>query len=228
MADFKKYIETVLKYEGGHSADPDDNALKTGHTGVKGKTINPATGKPYDADYPNNYIHTNKGILWSGYKKYKKDKGQTPDLNEYLQMSKALWIDYYKTMYWDKVRGDEIKLQPIAEFLLDAKWLGGGMRLINDIQKYLKIPVTGVIDNATLTALNTRFKNPKNLEIFANFMYKARMAYLSSLSDWNKYKGGWSKRTKNLLDRAKSFIAQMKFFWLWQLLPVVAIGTFFF
>lgn len=199
MANWNLFVDHVLKFEGGHSADPDDNALKLGHSGVRGGAINPATNKPYDRRHPNNFIHTNKGIIWATYVSYKNLVGQRPDANEFLLMPQNVWQDIYKKLFWDYIQGDKIKYQPIAEALMSAKWGGGGKSLVRNLQSHLnslgaKLSITGTVNIPTLNAINTLLNTKARLNTAVKFLYDRRLAFLRSLSDWVKYGKGWKRR----------------------------------
>lgn len=211
MADWSKIIKHIISFEGDHSADPDDNALKLGHSGVKGNAINPATSKAYDPKHPNNFIHTNKGIIWATYKTYKTAVNLPPSAAEFLRMDKALWLDIYKKLFWDEIKGDQIKSQAIAEAILEAKWGGGGKTLIQQLQAYLNnlgagLRITGTINTPTLNAINSYSKTKQQQTDIITYLYDKRMSYLRSLSDWKKYGRGWSRRMSANLKRAMEYI----------------------
>ena len=227
MANWNLIISHILKFEGGTSADPDDNALKLGHSGVKGSAINPGTNKPYDARHPNNFIHTNKGVIWATYKTYKQVKKQTPSAAEFLRMDRPLWEDIYKVLFWDKINGDLINSQAIAEAILSAFWGGGGKTLVIQLQRYLnnlgaRLSITGTMNINTVNAVNTYLKTQRQLTDAINYLYKKRMEYLRSLDDWWKYGRGWTRRMNAELKRYYEFIKSSPAFSITMLLPVIA------
>lgn len=234
MADWQKIVDHVLKFEGAHSADPRDNALKYGNSGVKGSAINPQTRKPYDARFPNSFIHTNKGVIWSTYVNYCKQRKKTPTAAEFLAMPKSLWQDIMKSLFWDSIKGDLIQSQYIAEFLFEAQWGGGGSRLIRDLQRYInqvsrtKIPVSGVVTDQMAMAINRIFNTAKKQIPVIEYLTKARFEYLESLSDWNKYKNGWTRRLNTLKNRAISALKITAMWTSWFTFAAVGAGAFFF
>lgn len=203
MANFLSLIPHIKISEGGHSADPDDNALRYGHSGVKGGN--------YDKRYPNNYIHTNKGVIWGTYVTYKKRKGQTPSATEFINMSDAVWKDIYKTLFWDAVKADTINSQGIAEILVEAVWGGGLKPMVRELQTYLnskgaKLVIDGKIGNNTINALNKIVNTKQEEEALVKKLTQHRLEYLRSLSDWNKYAKGWTSRVLAMQERALQLI----------------------
>ena len=206
MADFKLLIEHTLKWEGGASADPRDKGLQYGNSGVLGKDGG-------DLRFPNNPIHTNKGILWGTYVSYCKAKGKTPSAKEFIEMSKPLWVDIYKTLFWDKIFGDYIKSQAIAEIVMEAIWGGGSMGMVKTLQAFLnkegaspQLVVDGAMGMNTANAINkyasTKAKEMKVVELLTT----QRLNYLKSLSDWSWAGTGWGNRVKELYARASDLV----------------------
>lgn len=199
MASWTKILNHVKVSEGGHSADPDDSALKYGHSGIKGGN--------YDKRYPNNYIHTNRGVIWATYVAYKKKKGQTPNAMEFINMSDSMWKDIFKTLYWDKILGDKIKSQGIAEILVEAAWGGGLSSMVRTLQSWLNskganLNVDGAIGNYTINALNNIVNTQQRESSLIDVLTNQRLSYLRTLSSWKKYATGWTNRVLAVRDRA--------------------------
>jgi len=228
MANWRLIVNHVKVSEGGHSADPDDNALKYGHSGVLG-------GK-YDPRYPNNYIHTNKGVIWSTYKSYKQKKGQKPTANDFINMSDKTWLDIMKTQFWDWVQGDDIKSQGVAEILFEAAWGGGLKSMVYSLQSRLAVngykgkngrplQIDGAIGENTIYALNNYTKNKENEESLVRFLAQKRLEFLQNQEDWGKYKYGWTDRVNKVLERALSFVGKRSID-ITAVLIIAAIGYF--
>ena len=211
MADFSKIISHILKFEGGHSSDPEDNALRAGHTGILGGAKNPKTGLPYDARYPNNFIQTNKGIICATYKEYARRKKKTSSVSEFLEMPYNIWFDIYKTLFWDGIKGDKYLSQGISEHLLEALWGGGASILVIDFKRYLNknfntnLPVNGNFTDNFIEAINKNIKTRKRYEDAINFLYTSRLDYLKKRADWWKYKKGWTDRMNKTLKRTLEY-----------------------
>jgi lysozyme family protein len=206
MADFKLLIDHTIKWEGGASADPRDKGLIYGNSGVLGKDGG-------DLKHPNNFIHTNKGILWGTYVSYCKVKGKTPSPKEFIEMPKAIWLDIYKTLFWDKIFGDQIKSQAIAEIIMEAIWGGGSIGMVKELQRFLnkngaspKLLEDGAMGFNTYTALNNYAKTKANEMKIVDLLTKQRLAYLQSLSDWSWAGQGWSNRVNELYARASELV----------------------
>lgn len=232
MADHRLIIKHVLNFEGGHSADPADNALRFGHSGVPGGVINPATGKPYDPKHPRNFIHTNKGITWATYVSYCRNTNKIPNAPEFLAMPYNLWLNIFKKQFWDKIKGDQIRSQAVAEYIFEAVWGGGGRSLIRNLQRYLtnlgaKINVTGDIDQPTINAINSYLKGAEAQNKVIDYLTEKRLQYLQSLSDWPKYGRGWTRRVNELKNRALNYIKKLNFGNMFKLFAILGAGFFF-
>lgn len=111
MANFEQAYKRTAVFEGGYAAHPDDNGNWTG--GKKGVGV---------------LVGTNYGISAPVYKTY---LGRTPSVEDMKNIPVSARRAIYKKHYWDIVRGDEIKNQPIANSLYDmAVNAGPGMAII--------------------------------------------------------------------------------------------------
>lgn len=125
MADPKKLIPFILKWEGGFVNDPDD---------LGGAT--------------------NKGITIGTFSEYRKRKGlPSPTVQELKNLSGNEWYEIFKTMYWDRWRGDEIKNQSVANILIDWVW-ASGVHGIRRPQAILGVVPDGIVGAKTIAALN--------------------------------------------------------------------------
>jgi len=100
MADFEIAYRITKKFEGGYTADPDDNGNWTG--GKKGVGI---------------CAGTNWGItagLYAGFIK------RTPTAADMKDMPEETAKKIYRANYWNPIRGDEIIDQEAANKLYDA------------------------------------------------------------------------------------------------------------
>lgn len=207
MADWRLLTEFTKTAEGGNSADPNDAALRFGHSGILG-------GK-YDTRFPNNYIHTNKGVTWQTWVAYNQAKGRTPSSQEFVTMSDAVWQDIFKTLYWDRIAGDLIKSQAIAEILMEAIWGGGSMGMVKTLQKFLndkgaspKLIVDGSMGRNSANALNKYVTNKAREKEVVDLLINQRLTYLKSLRDWANYGTNWGGRVAKLSQKAYDYIAK--------------------
>ncbi|MDH5445591.1 MAG: N-acetylmuramidase [Gammaproteobacteria bacterium] len=102
--------------------------------------------------------------------------------------------DIYKRDYWDKVKGDDINSQEIAENLFDTAVNMGPKAASRLAQMALELePVDGIIGPKSLAAINT-----KDEELFiAEFTIAkiARYAYICNKNrSQSKYLLGWVNR----------------------------------
>lgn len=201
MADFNKLIAHTLRWEGTISADPrDTGALRYGNS-----------GKYVDKKFPNNPVHTSKGVIWGTYIEYCQKKGKTPNADEFIAMPKAVWLDIFKTVFWDSISGDKIKSQSVAEILMEARWIGGyGMfkALLRTLQLTVGVPVDGLWGKITLDALNSYTKTKSKETKLVDALLKRQLEYYQGLSNWSTYKNGWMNRIEAIRVRAYDAIAK--------------------
>ena len=137
MADFNISIKDTLVREGvntnmGYVNDPTDRG---------GETIAGIARK----------FHPSEKI-WLLVDNAKK--GNFPqnlkDISNILDSIKS----FYKKNYWDKVCGDELKSQKIANILFDTAVLEGYTAAIKRAQKIVGVTANGVMSEELLTKLN--------------------------------------------------------------------------
>ncbi|MEX8509541.1 MAG: glycoside hydrolase family 108 protein [Leptothrix ochracea] len=134
MADFAPALKATLKSEGGYVNDPTDRGGET-YCGIARK-MNPK---------------------WEGWitvdelrKKPNFPKNLDSDANLLQQIAR-----FYKINYWDRVRGDDLKDQHIAESLFDFGVNAGTGTSIKLAQIAAKVsPASGVMNDDSLKALN--------------------------------------------------------------------------
>ena len=125
MADLKKLIPFILKWEGGFVNDPDD---------LGGAT--------------------NKGITIGTFGEYRKRKGlPPPTVQDINSLSDKDWYEIFKNMYWDRWKADEIKSQSVADILVDWVW-ASGVHGIKRPQRILGVSPDGIVGAKTIAAVN--------------------------------------------------------------------------
>lgn len=126
MADIKKLVPFIKKWEGGFVNDPDD---------LGGAT--------------------NMGITIGTFKNYRKLKGMPePTIKDLKNISEAEWMDILKTYYWNKWKADHISDQAVANILVDWVWASGSYG-IKIPQRILGVTSDGIVGAKTLNALNS-------------------------------------------------------------------------
>lgn len=102
----------------------------------------------------------------------------------------------YRAGYWNKISGDSIENQSIAEFLFDWAVNCGPSTAIKKVQALLRVDTDGIMGKKTLQALNA-----KNGRVLFNELLDTRIAYYKLLvqkrPSQQKYLKGWLNRTKS-------------------------------
>lgn len=134
MANFEEAYKRTSKFEGGYVNDPQDAGGET-YNGISRKA-NPA---------------------WEGWKivDEQKKKSNFPSnlksrKNELDNMERSL----YKSNYWDKVWGDKIKLQEVANDMYDTAVNMGVSMSIKLSERQFELVETGKMSNDLLQQLN--------------------------------------------------------------------------
>jgi len=134
MADFKHSILKVLKTEGGYVNDPDDSGGET----YKG-------------------IARNFWKNWPGWPIIDHAKGdeEFPNSLSFIELLQNAVISFYKANFWDKVGGDGLSDQSIADMLVDSAVNEGVKPAVKRAQGIAGLPVTGIIDSELVKRLNS-------------------------------------------------------------------------
>lgn len=135
MADFEKAYLRTKKFEGGYVNDPDDSGGETYH-GISRK------------------FHP----TWPGWKiidEQKKKENFPKNLNERRGELLPLEKNFYKKEFWDKVWGDKISDQRVANDMYDTAVNMGVGTSIKLSQRQFKFPETGVMNDELLEKLNS-------------------------------------------------------------------------
>ena len=104
-----------------------------------------------------------------------------------LEDAKAI----YKKFYWDKIKGNEINNQRIAEIIFDTAVNMGVRRAVKIAQSCLGVKVDGIVGNETIEALNNCDEN------FINAYKLQRIKIyveISKRGDNIKFLRGWISR----------------------------------
>lgn len=178
MASFKLFEPILLKQEGGY-------ANKIGDRG----------GETWEGIARNFYPN------WSGWSIIDSVKSHLPSndskgwklFSSYLYTLPSLQIlvdIFYKTIFWDKMKGDEINNQSIANFIGDWGVNAGLSVPIKHAQIILGLIQDGIMGPNTINSLNTT-----NGQMFFDSMRKERLNFYTAvvvahpedrqfLSDW--------------------------------------------
>lgn len=166
MANFNEAIALVLKHEGGFSHHKDD---------------------PGGA--------TNMGITYSTYRQYAVQLGLTVSIQALKNLTINQVAKIYKIGYWDKIKGDRIKDQQVANLIFDS-YVNMGNQAIRIAQGEVGLLRDGKFGELTLAAINKA--DPK---ILFNRIKQARVLFYRSLvmrkPNMKVFAKGWSNRIES-------------------------------
>lgn len=178
MADFNTFFPTLLQHEGGFVDNPND---------------------PGGA--------TNKGITMGTFKAQAEPVlGMEPTLANLKALTDAQAGAIYKKIYWDRIYGDQIPNQDLADMLFDFYVNAGGnavktlQRTINSLNDGgAQIAVDGGMGPNTLKAMNALNTD----ELYMAYK-NARKQYYIDLADRNPklkvFLKGWLNRVNSFPD----------------------------
>ena len=133
MANFNLAFLLIKHSEGGYANDPTDRGGET-YVGISRKF------------WPQ----------WSGWKtidQYKLKNGFPLNLRDDVELSNLV-KKFYKENFWDKIKGDFLNSQKIANLLLDAAVNEGITPAVKRAQLLCGLPKKGSVDSILLNKLN--------------------------------------------------------------------------
>jgi len=134
MANYKEAIKKVLQTEGGYVNDPDD-----------------AGGETYKG------IARNFWRNWSGWPVIDHARGHDdfPHCLGSIVLVQDAVINFYKQNFWDKIGGDFVDNQDIANNLVDSAVNEGIKPAVKRAQGIVLMTQTGVVTPELVTKLNS-------------------------------------------------------------------------
>ena len=174
MADYRLIIPFIKGKEGGLSKATSDTAS--------------AYKVPDGSGY-----HTNKGIQWIVWKSVNGDSKDS--IKRFYAMSDSDWENIFKNEYWDKIGGDKINSQRIADTLVHWAWGSGLATPSKAIQGIVGTFQDGKIGDKTITAIN----NSNEPDTYAKIK-QAHIDHWTNLLKNPKYamNTGWTSRLNDL------------------------------
>ena len=106
----------------------------------------------------------------------------------------------YKSEYWNKIRGDDLP-EGVDYAVFDMAVNSGINRAIKILQKAVGVTVDGAIGPNTLAAVKEI-----NARDLATMICEERLAFLQSLSIYDTFGKGWSRRVSEVENTAFSMV----------------------
>lgn len=183
MARFEQAYQLVALAEGGYQNYAED----TGNYNSRGQLVG-----------------TNWGI---NAQVYEKHLGRPPSVADMQNMPKATAIQIYKARYWDRIKGNSINNQAVANVLFDGH-VNHGNWGIQMMQEVLGVAKDSVVGPITLNAINSA--DPGRL--IQAYVQRRERAYRWLAAN----RAGQSKFLRGWLNRLQKFITDQ---------PVAALGA---
>lgn len=149
MAQFQIAYDIVRKHEGGYQKMPEDS----GNYNSRGQNVG-----------------TNWGINAQVYESYLK---RPPTEQDMRNMPRHIALAIFKQLYWDRIKGDQIRDQQVANILFDGH-VNHGKWGIQMMQQALGVSRDGVVGPQTLAAIN----NANPFTLFNEYKKIRRAGYI--------------------------------------------------
>lgn len=173
MADFAAAFALTMKAEGGYVNDPQDPGGET-YRGIARRLNSKWEG-------------------WVLVDLLKKEKGFPANLDANAPLQEKIRA-FYEAHYWDKIRGDEITSQHIAESIFDFAVNAGPAASAKLAQLTVGAEPDGVIGPQTLARINADDERAF-LAVFALHKIARYVGICDKRQESRKYFFGWVKRS---------------------------------
>lgn len=185
MAIFRISLEKTLEHEGGY-ANLGADTIDTSDDDTGGETIFGISRN----NHPNS-------ILWKEIDNYKEmlkpfNKSKYKQINELAKNNSIIMNEVeriYKESYWNKIKGNDIKIQENADVLFDMAVNAGHSRAIKLAQEVCSIKVDGICGNITINSINTLGKD------FCNWYVDKRISWYKTRKN-QTYVKAWVNRAE--------------------------------
>jgi len=135
MADFNEALCKILVNEGGYVNDPDDTIGGETYRGVARK------------------IHS-KWNGWTIIDMLKRQSGFPSNLDKDIELQQEV-VDFYRINFWDRINGDQIENQFVAESILDFAVNAGVGTSSSLAQMVVGAKCDGVIGKDSIAVINS-------------------------------------------------------------------------
>lgn len=136
---------------------------------------------------------TNLGVTkraWEGY------TGKPATEKDMRALTKEQVKPFYRKNYWDKVRGDDLP-SGVDYSVFDYAVNSGPARACKTLQKVLGLKADGIIGPKTMEEVSNA--NPR---VLVQDICEDRLNFLQSLSTFDTFGRGWTRRVKEVEDVA--------------------------
>jgi lysozyme family protein len=170
----------MIGHEQGFQDDPDDpgNQLPDGRPGC-----------------------TNWGVTQKAWEAY---VGRQVTHDEMQALTPVLVKPFYKSLYWDKVRADDLP-HGVDYVAFDTCVNSGPKRAAMILQEAVGANPDGSIGPMTLRAVQSQ---PS--DVLVKDYCARRLAFMKSLPGWAKYGNGWERRVKEVEAMALKLIPEAR------------------
>lgn len=178
MAQFEKAFLKTAAFEGGYANHPNDKGGET----YKG-------------------IARNMWGSWAGWKiidRYNTSPHSSKQMNAVLGGNMELEDmveEFYRAHFWNKIKGDDLNNQLIADNIYDFAVNSGVSRAVKYAQRIVGVIEDGIIGTQTIKAIN------KNIEGFVTKYKAARLSFLEKIvardESQSVFMKGWTARVQN-------------------------------
>jgi lysozyme family protein len=172
MADFNNAFQLMIAHEGGYVNDPDDPGGET-YKGVARKIFSKWSG-------------------WIIVDTLKRQSGFPASLDKDADLQEAI-SDFYRVNFWDKINGDKIANQEVANSIFDFGVNAGTGTSASLAQVVVDVKSDGVIGNDSLTAINA-FNSEHFLAAFTVAKIARYVTIVKKRPTSQKYFYGWVRR----------------------------------
>jgi len=181
MANFNIAYNLVAEAEGGYQNHPND----TGNYNSRGQLVG-----------------TNWGISAPVYEQW---MGRPPSAADMRDMTQAEAREIYRRRFWDKILGDQITDQAIANIFFDGV-VNHGRTGITIMQNVLGVTADGIVGPVTIGAINSR----PPAELYVQYR-EARRSFYQDLVNRKPalavFLDGWMNRINQFTDYAGGGLA---------------------
>ena len=132
---------------------------------------------------------TMMGVTLATYRQYFGSYKTVEDLKKITDYE---WLLIFRVGYWDKLKGDQITNQSIAQLCADMCWMSGTTTALKKIQAALGLKADGIIGNKSLAALNA-----SDTQKTFNTLWNMRKTWLEQIAKKGsnyKFLKGWLNR----------------------------------